>query len=149
MASYNGHPPSSLGEKIDSLINDAFDLSLFHACKVYLLVEHENGVRTFKSCEQRSWPPPDQRLEELHPRLERLYGYNVIRTRLTEDERKDLIQLSLYFLHLIECLRNPQPLGLEDRVRTDVGQSGEPSDASQDTGAGAMDGGSDYSQVER
>jgi hypothetical protein len=37
-------------------------LSLFHMCKVYILVEHEKGVRTFKSCEQRSWPPPDQRL---------------------------------------------------------------------------------------
>ncbi|KAF7166678.1 hypothetical protein CNMCM6106_002394 [Aspergillus hiratsukae] len=143
MAGYNSHQPSSLEEKIDRLINDAFDLSLFHMCKVYILVEHGSGVHTFKSSEQRSWPPPDHRLEELYPRLERLYTYHVIRTRLTEDERKDLIQLSLYFLHLRKCLRNPGSLGLDENVRTDVGQIGEHNDAPQDTGAGTMDGGND------
>ncbi|EAW16813.1 uncharacterized protein NFIA_001620 [Aspergillus fischeri NRRL 181] len=146
MAGYNRHQPSSLEEKIDCLINDAFNLSLFHTCKVYILMEHENTVCMFKSCEQRSWLPPNQRLEGLYPCLEYLYAYHVIRTRMTEDERKDLIQLLLYFLHLLECLQNPARLGLlelDEEVWTDIGQMGEDNGAPQGTGASAMDGGND------
>jgi hypothetical protein len=61
MASPSGQP-TTVEERIEHLINDAFNLSLFHKCKVYVLVEHSNGVHTFKSSEQSSWPPPDYQL---------------------------------------------------------------------------------------
>jgi hypothetical protein len=65
---------------------------------------------------------------------------------MTEDERKDLIQLSLYFLHLRKCLQNPGSLELpelDEDVDTDIGQTGERNGAPKDTGASAMDGGND------
>ncbi|KAL4806948.1 hypothetical protein BDV18DRAFT_138579 [Aspergillus unguis] len=111
------HLPT-LPERVGRLVNDAFNLSLFHKCKVYVLVEHSDGVRTFKSVEQSSWPPPDYRLGEIYPRIERLYSHHLVRTRLTEEQRKFLIQLSLYFLRLTDFWPDP---GLQ--AHTDSGEN--------------------------
>ncbi|KAL4948946.1 hypothetical protein BDW69DRAFT_84891 [Aspergillus filifer] len=102
MTGRDGCQPSTLAERVELLVNDAFNLSLFHRCKVYVLVEHNHGAHTFKSVEQDFWPPPDHRLEELYPRIDRFRSHQLIRARMTEDERKALIQLSLFFLHLTD-----------------------------------------------
>jgi hypothetical protein len=69
MAGRSAHHATTLADRIEQLINEAFNLSIFHKCKVYILVEHNNGVRTFKSVEQRSWPPPDAQLVSSQVRL--------------------------------------------------------------------------------
>ncbi|KAL3459619.1 hypothetical protein BJX64DRAFT_291125 [Aspergillus heterothallicus] len=120
MASPSGDP-TPVEERIEHLINEAFNLSLFHKCKVYVLVEHSNKVHTFKSFDQRSWPPPDHRLEENHPRLERLGWHDLIRTRLSEEQRKALIQLSLYLSHLTDNW--PRLGGSADMVTSENGAS--------------------------
>jgi hypothetical protein len=74
---------------------------------------------------------------------------------MTEDERKDLIQLLLYFLHLCKYLQNLgslELLELDEDVNTNIGQIGECNGAPKDTGASVMDGGnnngSDHTLVE-
>jgi hypothetical protein len=57
--------------------------------------------------------------EEFHPRLERLGCHHLIRTRLSEEERKVLIQLSLYLSNLTD---NWPHLGFS--ADTGTGESG-------------------------
>ncbi|KAL3441483.1 hypothetical protein BJX65DRAFT_313752 [Aspergillus insuetus] len=121
MAGRSGQQATTLADRIEQLINEAFNLSIFHKCKVYILVEHNNGVRTFKSVEQRSWPPPDAQLEELYPGVERLSWHQLARTRLPEEERKVLIQLSLYLIHLIDSWAHRGPQVHPDTSNTDIG----------------------------
>lgn len=49
-------------EMVDWVIEAAFQLACFHNYKVYLLVENEDGIRTFSSYKDQSWPPPDHLL---------------------------------------------------------------------------------------
>lgn len=81
MAGGDGCHLPTLPERVGRLVNDAFNLSLFHKCKVYVLVEHSDGVHTFKSVEQSSWPPPDYRLVRLSSQYQ-FYIPFVVLTRL-------------------------------------------------------------------
>ncbi|KAL2801855.1 hypothetical protein BJX63DRAFT_438424 [Aspergillus granulosus] len=121
MAGRSGQHAATLADRMEQLINEAFNLSIFHRCKVYILVEHSNGVRTFKSVEQSSWPPPDAQLEEFYPGLERLSLHHLVRNRLTEEERKVLIQLSLYLIHLTDFWPHRGPQVHPDTSKTDTG----------------------------
>ncbi|KAH1970927.1 hypothetical protein KXV92_007528 [Aspergillus fumigatus] len=121
MAAIDGRQRLTLMERVNRLIDDAFNLSLLHMCEVYILVEHENRVHTFKSSEQSSWPPPDHRLEELYSHIVRLTMRGMARTRLSEDEYETFIQLCQYFLHLSKALRDAE----ERRVPGENIQAGE------------------------
>ncbi|KAE8306167.1 hypothetical protein BDV41DRAFT_559517 [Aspergillus transmontanensis] len=47
---------------VTTIVDRAFELSLFHDCKVYVLVEHSRGSLVFNSVDDHSWPLSDMSL---------------------------------------------------------------------------------------
>ncbi|KAE8396950.1 hypothetical protein BDV37DRAFT_277291 [Aspergillus pseudonomiae] len=91
--------PEHYTEKLGSLVETATELSLFHDCKVYIFVDYPQHGFIFKSIQDPIWPPPDQYLSR-NLSIKRLYAEDLVYSRFTEAERKDFIQLVLFFCDL-------------------------------------------------
>ncbi|KAA8642359.1 hypothetical protein EYZ11_006003 [Aspergillus tanneri] len=83
-------------EKVNNIMDLVLELSLIHNCRIYFLVDYDKGILTFNSVEDRSWPPPDRTLGCLNRPIRRVYSSQEILRRITEEERKELIQLLVY-----------------------------------------------------
>ncbi|KAH1962061.1 hypothetical protein KXX04_005979, partial [Aspergillus fumigatus] len=122
-------------------------LFLLCDCKVYLLVEHQQEAFVFNS-EDFSWPPPDRELEVYCPNVNRLYGSQEIYSRITEDERKDLIQLLICVNALAAGIAKEQGIARtaqsnaidqpNEVARTVLDQSSETSDSDDDRIEGGL-----------
>ncbi|KAE8406763.1 hypothetical protein BDV37DRAFT_242496 [Aspergillus pseudonomiae] len=95
---------------VTTIVDRAFELSLFHNCKVYVLVEHSRGSLVFNSVDDHSWPFSDMSLDTGKLPVTRIHGTDLAHLRFTESERKEFIQLWLFFHYLLCRLDPRQPV---------------------------------------
>ncbi|THC91227.1 hypothetical protein EYZ11_009307 [Aspergillus tanneri] len=135
-------------EKINSIVDRVLELSLVHDCRTYFLVDYDKGILTFNSVEDRSWPPPDRTLVSSVRReilAQRLTGSQEILRRITEEERKELIQLLVY---ISDVAKGPSTIETSQTQREDEsGQNLDP-EALLEPRAGSEDYESDSDEEE-